>query len=289
LISGLAGAAAPFPPKTCDACEAWNRPQKPFRIHGNTWYVGTAGLSSVLIHSPQGAILIDGGLPQSAPLIAANIRELGFKLEDIRIIVNSHAHYDHAGGIAELQLGSGARVYASPASKLAFEAGGPVSEDPQFTFGKEHNSFPVIREVTAVKDGETLRIGELAITAHFTPGHTPGGTSWTWRDCEAGDCKSLVYADSLNSVSAPGFKFTGDGTYPSRVDSFRHSIDVVAGLDCDILVAPHPEQVDLAGKLERLQASPAQNPWLDASACKTYAAAARQRLEQRVLEESGTR
>jgi metallo-beta-lactamase class B len=228
-------------------------------------------------------------LPQSAPLIAANIRELGFKLEDIRVIVNSHAHYDHAGGIAELQQLSGARVYASPKSKLAFERGEPTTEDPQFTFGKEHNSFPAIREVTAFEDGETLRVGELAITAHFTPGHTPGGTTWTWRDCEAGDCKALVYADSLNSVSAPGFRFSGDATYPSRVDSFKHSMDVIAGLDCDILVAPHPELIDMAGKLERREATPAQNPWIDATACKSYAEAARRRLDQRVREEAGTR
>jgi metallo-beta-lactamase class B len=289
LLTGLVSAATPFPPKNCDPCEGWNQPQKPFRIFGNSWYVGTAGLSAVLIHSPDGSILIDGGLPQSAPLIAANIRELGFRVEDVRIIVNSHAHYDHAGGIAELQQLSGAHVYASPASKQAFERGEPMPDDPQSTFGKEHNSFPVIRNVSAVKDGETLRVGKLAITAHFTPGHTPGGTSWTWRECEQQQCLSMVYADSLNSVSAPGFKFSGDTGYPGRVESFQHSMDVVAGLDCDLLIAPHPELVDVAGKLQRWKTQPSVNPFIDAAACRSYAAAARQRLDKRVAEERGTR
>jgi metallo-beta-lactamase class B len=267
-----------------NAPASWTEPREPFHIYGNAWYVGTMGISSVLLHSPEGSILIDGGMPKSAPLIAANIRKLGFKLEDIRIIVNSHAHYDHAGGIAELQRLSGARVYVSPGSRYAFEHGDLALTDPQSAFGHDHNSFPAVAKVSTLKDGETLRVGPLAITARFTPGHTEGGTTWTWRECEAQKCVAMVYADSLNSVSAPGFRFTGSPKSPSRVEQFNASIDRIAGLECDLLWAPHPELIDLEGKLSRLKPG-ADNPFIGKNACVDYALAARARLEKRIAEE----
>ncbi|HET9864965.1 MAG TPA: subclass B3 metallo-beta-lactamase [Steroidobacteraceae bacterium] len=277
------------PPHVCDACDEWNQPREPFRVYGNTWFVGTGGLGSMLITSPQGHILIDGGLPQSAPLIARNIAAAGFKLTDVKLILNSHTHYDHAGGIAALARASHAEVAASPASKLALERGGPTEEDPQFGFGPKDNDYAPVRPVRAIADGETLRVGDLAVTAHFTPGHTPGGTTWSWLECEskAGNkvCLHIVYADSLNSVSAPGFRFTGDAQHASRVESFERSIDTVANLPCDILLAAHPGFVDLDAKLARWKENPKVNPLLDTGACKAYAAGARQRLDKRVAEE----
>ena len=121
---------------------AWNAAHEPFRVFGNTYYVGVAGLSSVLVASDQGLILLDGGLPQSAPLIDASIRKLGFRTEDVRLILNSHTHYDHAGGIAALQRVSGAIVAASASGARAIESGGPPADDPQYAFGKEANRFP---------------------------------------------------------------------------------------------------------------------------------------------------
>jgi metallo-beta-lactamase class B len=283
-----ADAARVYPPKNCEPCASWNAPLEPFHIFGDTYYVGTAGLAAILIHSPAGSILLDGGLPQSAPLILANIEKLGFRPADVKILVNSHAHYDHAGGLAQLQDVTGARVYASPPSKLAFERGDIMKDDPQTAFGTPHNSFPAIRDVVAIKDGETLTLGPLAITAHFTPGHTPGGTSWTWRSCEADGkrCVNLVYADSLNSVSAPGFKFSGDNTQASRVKTFEKSIRTVAALPCDLLLAPHPELIDMPAKLGKLNAAAATlNPFIDPTACSNYATAAKQRLDKRVAEE----
>jgi metallo-beta-lactamase class B len=281
----VAATLQPDPPHACEYCEGWSRAREPFQIYGNTWYVGSA-LSSILITSKQGHILIDGGLTQSAPQIAANIQKLGFRLEDVKLILNSHMHYDHAGGIAALQRASGAKVAASPAARLALQSGGVLADDPQFAFGREHNEFPVVKNVRKVADGEELRVGDLRITAHFTPGHTPGGTSWTWTSCEGTACLSMVYADSLNSVSAPGFKFSGDASHPSRVPEFLHSIDVVAGLKCDILLAPHPELIDLDAKLAARAGNPAVNPFVGGGACEAYAQGARQRLEKRVAEES---
>lgn len=269
------------PPHVCDPCDEWNEPLAPFRVHGNSWFVGTSGLGSVLITSPEGHILIDGGLPQSAPQIAEHIAELGFRVEDVKLIVNSHTHYDHAGGIAALQRASQARVAASPASKEALERGGPTPADPQFGFGSKANDYAPVANVQVVRDGETLRVGKLAITAHFTPGHTPGGTSWSWRSCEADSCLDLVYADSLNSVSAPGYLFS-EG---KRAEDFEHSIAVVEALPCDLLLAAHPAFVDLHAKLAAMKANPKKNAFIDATACRNYAAGARQRLEARLAEE----
>jgi len=286
LLATAANAAELIPdkPHACDACETWGQPREPFKVYGNTWYVG-GGLSSILITSDKGHVLIDGGLTQTASQVAANIAKLGFRLEDVKIILNSHMHYDHAGGIAALQRASGAQVFASPAGKLALEGGGPTRDDPQFAFGPEHNNFPAVSGVRAIEDGETLRVGDLAVTAHFTPGHTPGGTSWTWISCESGKCLNMVYADSLNSVSAPGFRFSGDNTHKSRVASFEKSMDMVAGLKCDIMLTPHPEAWDMDAKVARLAADPKSQPFVDDQACKAYASGARERLVKRVAEE----
>lgn len=273
----------------CSDCDDWNGPRAPFHVFGNTWFVGTAGLGSILITSPQGHILIDGGLPQSAALIARNIEAAGFHLEDVKLILNTHTHYDHAGGIAALVRVSHAQVAASPASKRALERGGPMEDDPQFGFGAQHNNFPPVANVRSFKDGESLTVGKLAVTAHFTPGHTPGGTSWSWRECEAGKCLDIVYADSLNSISAPGFRFTGDGTHVGVARSFEHSIAVVEKLPCDILLAPHPGLVDLDAKMARWKENPAVNPLIDTGACKAYAEGARQRLEKRIAEERASK
>jgi len=207
---------------TAVAQDDWNTPHEPFRIFGETYYVGTTGLSAILITSNAGHILIDGGLPQSAPLIAANIRKLGFEPRDVQLILNSHEHFDHGGGLAALQRATGARVAASPAAARALRQGHPTPEDPQYGSGLKVR-FDSIENVEAIADRTTLRIGPLAITAHFTPGHTPGATTWVWRSCEGRRCVDVVYADSLTPVSDDGFKFTGDATRPASVDAFRTS------------------------------------------------------------------
>jgi metallo-beta-lactamase class B len=155
LLTSLASIAAAAgrlsleadPPRKCESCDTWNAAQEPFRIFGNTYYVGVAGLSSVLITSDKGLILLDGGLPQSAPLIDASIRKLGFRTEEVRLIVNSHAHYDHCGGIAALQRVSGAVVAASASGARAIESGEPPVDDPQYAFGRTANSFPPVKHV----------------------------------------------------------------------------------------------------------------------------------------------
>lgn len=273
----------PDPPIKCSSCDEWNEPIEPFQVYANTYYVGTAGLSALLVTGDAGHILLDGGLSQSAPLIDASIRKLGFRLEDVKLILNSHAHYDHAAGIAALQRASGATVVSSASGAQAFALGDAVPDDPQAGFG--NNGFPPVKNVRVVNDKEVVRLGPLAIQMHNTAGHTPGSTTWTWQSCVDGKCLNMVYADSISAIAAPGFRFTGDAKTPSRVDQFRKSITTVGELPCDIMITTHPMATDLAGKLKRRAAKPAVDPFIDSQACRVLAANAMKALEARVAEE----
>jgi metallo-beta-lactamase class B len=281
----------PDPPIKCDSCDEWNQPIEPFKVYANTYYVGTAGLSALLITGDAGHILLDGGLSQSAPLIEASIRKLGFKLEDVKLILNSHAHYDHAAGIAALQRASGATVVSSASGAQAFALGDAVPDDPQAGFG--NNGFPPVKNVRVVKDKEVVRLGSLAVQMHNTAGHTPGSTTWTWQSCDPSakatgskqGCLQMVYADSISAVAAPGFRFSGDAKTPSRVDQFRKSITTVGELPCDIMITTHPMATDLAGKLKTRAAKPAVDPFIDPQACRVLAANAMKALDARVAEE----
>ena len=286
LASAEQAVLRPDPPIKCDSCDEWNLPLAPFKVFGNTYYVGTAGLSALLITSDQGHILLDGGLTQSAPLVAANIVKLGFKVEDIKLILNSHAHYDHAAGIAALQRASGATVVSSASGAEGFALGNAVPDDPQAGFGKAENAFPAVKNVRVVKDREMVTVGPLAVQMHNTAGHTPGSTTWTWQSCVDGKCLNLVYADSISAIAAPGFRFTGDAKTPSRVEQFRNSIATVGELPCDIMITTHPMATDLAGKLKKRAAKPAADPFIDPQACRVLAANAMKALDARVAEES---
>jgi metallo-beta-lactamase class B len=266
------------------AAAEWNQPQEPVRIYGDTYYVGVAGLSSILIHTDEGLILLDGDLPQSVALIEGNIRKLGFRIEDVKLILNSHAHFDHAGGIAALQRDSGAVAIASPSGASALRQGHAAADDPQFAFG-ESASFPAVANVREVYDGEILRLGKAAVTAHFTPGHTPGSTTWTWISCEAKHCLNIVYADSLNAVSAPGFHFLADAAHKDLTPAFRKSIRSVADLPCDILLTVHPDLVGIPEKLSQQLAHASPNPFVDNQACRKYADTMETKLNARINEE----
>ena len=275
-------ALQPDKPKVCDSCDQWNGRRAPFRIFGNTYFVGVEGLSSILITSDNGHILVDGGLPQSAPLIDENIRALGFRLQDVRLIAASHEHYDHAGGVAALQRASGAPVAASPAGARVLKAGRPNSDDPQFGFGPEAMGFPPVATVREVGDGERLRVNDLAITAHHTPAHTPGSTSWTWRSCEGSRCLNVVYADSLNAVSSAEYRFSA---HDAVVKRFRQSIAAIRALPCDILLSVHPEFSNTFEKLKRREENAASDPFVDKAACRAYADSASKSLDRRLAAE----
>lgn len=260
----------------------WTARQAPLKIFGNTYFVGTRGLSAILITSDAGHVLIDGPLAENVPQIVENIRTLGFRLEDVRLILNSHVHFDHAAGIADLQRLSGATVAARAPSAPVLESGRSGPDDPQL------GGLPMMKPVEQVRviaDGEVVRIGPLALTAHATAGHTPGGTSWSWRSCEGERCLNLVYADSLNAISADGFRYTSSRSYPTGVQDFERGFSTLSSLPCDILVTPHPEASQLWQRVAVRDRAGATDGLVDASACRRYADAGRERLRRRIESE----
>ena len=280
LSFGLLAACGPrqLEPDTafeCERCADWNEPIEPFRVHGNTWYVGTNGLSSILVETGEGLVLIDGALPQSAAQIEANVRKLGFDPLQIKYILLSHAHYDHAGGINALQRYTRAKVVVSEASAVVVRTGILQEDDPQFAHGPENTTFPAAKVDSVLLDGETLEVGEVIFTAVYTPGHTAGSTTWTWESCALGECQDVVYADSLTAVSAPGFSFAASGAAAQLTESAGR----IAELDCDILLSPHPFFFGMYDKLERRDEG---NPFINSLACTFYAEQALGWLEQRL-------
>jgi metallo-beta-lactamase class B len=283
-LVALASGQGNAPASSCAACPEWNRPQQPFRIYGNTYYVGPRGLSSILITSKAGHVLIDGALPESVPQIAANIRSLGFRVEDVKLIVNSHAHFDHGGGVAELQRLSGARVALSPWSVEVFTKSGVGRGDPQFGVV---TPVALIPRAERLRDGQTLRVGDVRLTAHFTPGHTPGGTSWTWRSCEGGRCLNLVYSDSMTAVSADGFRYSDGREYPTAVRDFEKSFAFLRSTPCDILLTSHPDASGLWQRLEGRGRGVRPDPLISPNACKDLAGRAAEQLRRRLEAEKG--
>lgn len=257
----------------------WNAPQQPFRIYGNTWYVGPHGLSSILVGTGQGLVLFDGDLPESATQIEAHIRELGFHVRDVKWILNSHAHVDHAGGIGTLQAASGAQVFASVAGAQELELGGAYRDDPQYGFALR---YAPLKNVRVVRDGETLQLGRVAITAHYTPGHTPGSTSWTWQSCEGQRCLHMAYVDSLSAIAAPGYRFSD---HPAYVADFRRAIAKVAALPCDTLLTPHPGASGFWEKVAKRKSPTDMAPLVDPRACRDYAADAEKNLDAQLAKE----
>ena len=258
----------------------WVKPQTPLKLYGNSYFVGTGGLSLVLIDTGDGLILIDGALPQTVAATEANIRQLGFRVEDIRYILNTEAHYDHSGGLAALARDSGAEVIASPIAAAALRVGRVDAHDPQAADIPEHPPVPNAR---GIDDGEAVRLGDTAVTAIFTPGHTPGSVSWTWKTCEGQICVDVVFASSLNAVANGAFTYTA---HPDVTAALRASIDRVEALPCDLLISAHPDNSGGDVKIAALQAGATPNPFLDPSACRDYAERARGRLQTRLDREA---
>ena len=266
---------ADLKPFVCDNCDEWNAARAPFKLYGDSHYVGPEGLSVVAIDTGAGVILIDGALPQSVPGILAGLKSIGRDVRDVKYIAVSHPHFDHAGGVAALARMSGATVLSTAAGAEALQRGDVPKEDPQAGYG-DFMRFPPVASVRALADGASVTLGDTTLTLHATPGHTPGGASWSWKDCEDDRCIDLVFADSLNPVSHDDYHF-GEGELTA---AFRRSIAKVRALPCDLIVSAHPSQSQLFERVER-------DALLDVEGCRAYADAAARRLEERLARERG--
>lgn len=262
---------------TCGDSTDWDKPAPPVRIHANTYLVGTCGISAILITGSDGHVLIDGGTEQGAELIAANVRALGFRLRDIRYLLHSHEHIDHAGGLARLQQLTGAALVASAPAKRTLETGIATPDDPQFGM---HKPFPGATVNRVIADGGAVRFGNLLLTAMATPGHTPGALSWRWESCDGGVCRTMVYADSLSAISRDDYRFSD---HPANVAAFRAGLARLAASRCEILLTPHPSA---SAMKERMTG---QQPLFDPAGCRTYAAAKTRQLDERLAKEAAAK
>jgi len=252
--------------EACAHDSSWTAPQAPFRIYGNTWHVGPRGLGVFLITAPTGHVLIDGGVPGGAALIEANLRTIGIDPRDIKWILVSHAHCDHAGDVAQLASTTGAEVIAGTGDVPLLARGG--HDDPQYG---DRFLYPPVQVTRTVTDGKVLRLGDLALTAHLTPGHTKGNITWGWMSCENGRCLQLV---DIGSLSAPDYTLIGNAKHADIVTDYEASFTKVAALRCDIALAPHPGMVDFWERVAKRDQGEA-DALIDPTLCRAYAEYAR--------------
>lgn len=259
LASDAAIAAAEQAPLEDDFAD-WNTPFAPFTVMGEIHYVGPAGISAFLITTPEGHFLLDGGFAQSAPLILANIEALGFNITDVKYVLNTHAHNDHAGGLARLVRESGAQMVASAEDRAALEAG-HVGYGPSADW-----AFPPVRVDRVIGDGETLTLGGVTLTAHITPGHTKGCTSWSMPVRGADGAPHRAFFHCSATVAGQALE---PPAYPGIVEAYRAAFARVRALNADIFLTNHAGFFDLEERRARQIAGDA-NAFVDAGALQRY-------------------
>lgn len=262
---------------SCEDFDDWDNPTRPFHIHGDTWYVGTCGITALLIWTEDGAILIDSGTDKGAQAIAANIESLGIKLTEVKAILCSHEHFDHVGGFARMQGLTGAPVLVGAGAVDVIRTGKDDPRDPQA--GLHAAMAPVTGTIRAVGDGEVVKIDGREITGIATPGHTIGAMSWQWESCDTNGCFTIVYADSLSPVSADAYRFTD---HPDYVAMFRKGIARLRPLECGILLTPHPSASDM---LTRARTGALEG----GMTCAAYADSKSKALDERLAKEAAAK
>ncbi len=260
--------------RQCAGKDGWSDPAPPVRIFGNVYDIGTCGITVLLIAGPHGHIVIDAATAEAVPSIVGNIRRLGFRPQDVKLLLMSHSHIDHAGGLAALRRATGAKLLASAAAREVIERGRFAGDDPQRDILSPVDRVPVAGVLT---DGQPVTLGPIRLTAHLTPGHSPDGMSWSWRSCAGKICRTVVFADSLSAVSSDAYRFRDHPAYVARL---RATIAKVAALPCDIVLTPHPGASDMAERLA------GDKPLVDRNGCRAYAAAATRRLDKRLADEA---
>lgn len=240
---------------------SWNQPVAPFKIIDNIYYVGASDVTSYLITTPKGHILIDSGLPETVPQITANIAKLGFKLSDVKIILNSHAHYDHAGGIAELRRLTNAKVFVSTGDLPLFRSGG--LGDPNYD---DKFPFEALIPDGTFGDGKQIKLGSVSLRANITAGHTPGCTTWTTTAKEQKKNYNVVF---ICSTSAPDYRLIDNPKYPNIVADYNSTFERLKKMPVDIFLASHGSTYGLLEKVAKLnQGGP--NPFIDPEGYRAY-------------------
>ncbi len=260
---------------------AMSRPVAPFRISDDIYYVGASDVTSFLIVTDAGLILTDGGFEQMAPQIEANIKTLGFDIRNVKILLNSHAHYDHAGGLAALKAASGARFLASHGDAPVLESGGQADFAD---FARAH-PYPPVKVDAYIEDGQKIALGHTVLTAHLTPGHTKGCTSWTMTTHVNGKPVDVLFICSLSVL--PSYRLLSEPGYPAMATDFAQSIKTLRALPCGIFLGAHGVFFDLKGKRGKLASNPSSNPFIDPEGCRHYLDAAEKTYDDELAKERG--
>jgi metallo-beta-lactamase class B len=253
--------------------QSWNQPFKPLRIIGNVHYVGASGVSSYLLTSPEGHVLIDTGFEQTVPIIRENVKTLGFRMEDIKFILASHAHGDHTGGHALAKELTGGRIVMSEADAALLASGG--KDD----FMDEVMPYRPARANRIVRDGEQVKVGNIVLTAHLTPGHTKGCTTWTMIAEEGGQRNNVVFFGSTSLLA----KLVNNSKYPEIAHDYAATFRKLKALSCDVFLAPHASFFGLEEKAREVGAG--KNPFVDATAFQKYVTTAEQNFLKQLEKE----
>jgi metallo-beta-lactamase class B len=252
---------------------SWNQPVEPFKVIGNVHYVGANEITSFLVTTPQGHILLDGGFVETAPQILSNIRKLGFRTEDVRVLLNSQAHFDHAGGFEELKRVTGASLAVMQGDAEQVARGGRND----FAFG-DKLPFPPVQPDRVLHDGDVVALGGTTLKALRTPGHTKGCTTWTMSASENGRRFNVVF---VCSTSAPGYQLKGNAAYPGIANDFRATFRTLEALSCDVFLGSHGSFFRLQEKMDRLRKG---DPlaFVDPAGYRKFLAASRESFEQQL-------
>ncbi len=257
---------------------SWNQSVEPFKIAGNVYYVGANEITSYLITTPKGHILIDGGFKETVPQITANIVKLGFKVKDVKYLLNSQAHYDHAAGLADLKKLTGAKMLASVEDAKLLARGG--KGDPNF--GDQYLFDPVITDKT-FSDGWELKLGGITMTANVTAGHTKGCTTWTTTTEDAGKKLNVIF---VCSTTAPGYKLVGNEKYPEIVADFEQTFKRMKTFKVDIFLSAHASQFGMEDKLALLRNGARTNPFIDPDGYLEFVNATEKAFRDRLASQS---
>ena len=258
----------------------WTAPFPPHKIADNLYYVGSKGLASYLITTPQGNIIINSSLESSVPMIKASVEKLGFKFGDTKILLISHSHWDHDAGSAALKKETGAKYMVMDSDVPVVESGG--KEDFQY-WNQPNTMYPAVKVDRVLHDGDTVKLGNVTLTAHKTPGHTKGCTTWTFQTTDKGKTYNVVIIGSPN-VNA-GYKLVNNTRYPEIAKDYETTFRVLKSLPCDIFLGAHGDYYGLLAKYPKLRAGGA-NPFIDPAGYKAYVAEREQTFRAELKKQS---
>jgi len=278
LFLALAVSAA----ASAQAAHDGNNPFPAYRIMDNLYYVGTEDIASYLIVTPNGHFLLNSGYEDTPAMIRAGVEKLGFKITDVKILLNSQAHYDHIAGQATLQKLTGAKIYTSEREVGVLESGGKTDS----RFGREF-TYPPVHVDHAVTDGERVTLGGVTLMAHLTPGHSIGCTTWTMQVTDAGKVYDVVFVGGT-SIN-PGVRLVDHPTYPGIAEDFKKTFQTLRSLKCDVFLGAHGGYYGMIEKYDRMEKGAQSNPFIDPEGYRTFVDAAEAHFRDQLAAEKARR